>query len=150
MLAGAKPAYIKAKAVAVIPACTRMIEGAQADTPHDRAVLYYDRGIAYKNEKQFDRALADYSDAIKLDPKYAHAYLNRALVYASNGDYARSIADSSAAIKLDPTNMLPYLNRGLAYRSQRNFDAAIADFTEANDNSALSSCCCCSCLDMQF
>jgi lipoprotein NlpI len=108
-----------------------MIDGAEADTPHDRAVLFYDRGIAYKNEKQFDRALADYSEAIKLDPKHAHAYLNRALVYASTGDSARAIADSSAAIKLDPTNMLPYLTRGLAYRSQRNFDAAIADLTKA-------------------
>ncbi len=115
----------------VIPACTRMIEESQADTPHDRAVLYYDRGIAYKNEKHFDRAIADYSEAIKLDPRYSHAYPNRALVYASTGDFAGSIADSSEAIKLDPTNMLPYLNRGLAYRSLRNFDAAIADFTKA-------------------
>ena len=117
----------------VIPACTRMIETADAhgDTPHDRAVVYYDRGLAYKNQKQLDRALADFSDAIKLDPRYAHPYVNRALIYASTGDFARSVADSSEAIKLDPTNALPYLNRGIAYRSQRNFDAAIADFSKA-------------------
>ena len=114
----------------IIPACTKLAEDAN-DTPRNRAIAYYDRGNAYKNLKDYDRALSDYSEALKLDPQYAHAYLNRGWVYAAKNDAARSIADSTRAIELDPTEKLAYLDRGLAYRFQRNFDAAIADYSQA-------------------
>jgi tetratricopeptide (TPR) repeat protein len=114
----------------IIPACTKLVED-KSDTPHNRAVAYYDRGNAYKNTQDYDHALADYSEALALDPTYAHAYLNRGLVYAAKNDAARSIADSSRSIELDPAQKLAYLNRALAYRFQRNFVAAIADYNQA-------------------
>jgi tetratricopeptide (TPR) repeat protein len=114
----------------VIPACTRLAEDA-GDTPHNRAVAYYDRANAYKSQRDYDRALADYSAALALEPKCAHAYLNRSWVYAAKNDAVHSIADSSRAIELDPTNPLAYLNRGLAYRFLPNYAAAIADYNKA-------------------
>ena len=114
----------------VIPACTKMAED-RTDTPHNRAVAYYDRGNAYKDLKDYDRALADYGDALKLDPRYAHAYLNRGFVYAAKNDADHALADLNRSIQLDPGGTLAYFNRGIVYRvGKHNADAAIADFTE--------------------
>jgi len=48
-----------------------------------------------------DRAIADYSEAIRLDPKHAIAYCNRGDGYRSIYDYGRAIADYDEAIRLD-------------------------------------------------
>lgn len=115
----------------VIPACTRMTQD-RSDTPHNRAVAFYDRGNAYKNRQEFDRAITDYSDAIKLDPQYAHAYLNRGHVYASKGDVPHALADLGRSIQLDPQEPVAYANRGIVYRlDKHDDDAAIADLTQA-------------------
>lgn len=113
----------------ILAACTHMIAHSADESPHNRAVLFYDRGNAYKNLKQFDRAFADYSDALKLDPNYGHAYVNRAYVDAARGDAALALADGTKAIALDPNDAMAYFNRGLVYQAQKNRDAAIADFS---------------------
>src|SRR3974390_567511 len=41
------------------------------------AVAYNNRGNAYDDKGQYDRALADYNKALDLNPKYAEAYYNR-------------------------------------------------------------------------
>jgi tetratricopeptide (TPR) repeat protein len=114
----------------IIPACTKLAED-RSDTPHNRAVAYYDRGNAYKNRQQYDRALADYSDALKLDPKYAHAYLNRGISFAGKGDSRSALADLTHAIQLDPGQKFAYFNRGLVYRAEGDYRAAIADYDAA-------------------
>src|SRR5262245_39243645 len=44
---------------------------------------YYDRGVAYASEQAFDEALADFSDAIRLDPKMTDALKARAHVFGA-------------------------------------------------------------------
>lgn len=55
----------------------------------------------YREKGDYDRAIADFDEAIRLDPKYAHAYENRAKAYASKGDYDRANTDRNEAIRLD-------------------------------------------------
>lgn len=57
-----------------LAACKEMIRWAA----HDAATLYH-RGSAYHNERDLDRAINNYSAAIKLDPRYARAFINRAV-----------------------------------------------------------------------
>ncbi len=78
-----------------------------------------------------DRAIADYTATIRLDPAHANAYYNRGNSYSSKGDTERAIADYSATIRLDPGYANAYYNRGNAYRNKGNTDRAIADYTEA-------------------
>jgi len=58
--------------------------------------------------------IADYSEAIRLDPKNAVAYGNRGMAYYGNSDLDRAIADFDEAIRLDPKDATAYNNRGAA------------------------------------
>ena len=76
------------------------------------------------------QAIADESEAIKLDPLEPEYYDNRGLSYAENGDYDRALIDFNEAIRLRPqANFLT--NRGDTYNHQRNYDRAIADYDRA-------------------
>ena len=44
-------------------------------------VAYVNRARSYSDKKDYDRAIADYSEAIKLDPRLATAYNLRGLAY---------------------------------------------------------------------
>ena len=45
------------------------------------AEAYNDRGIAYNDLGQHQRAIQDYDEAIWINPQYKYAYRNLALVY---------------------------------------------------------------------
>src|SRR5262245_39755134 len=66
------------------------------------AWAYAARGAAYWGKGDFDRAIADCDEAIRLAPKYAWAYHTRGNAYRMKGDFDRAIADASEAIRLDP------------------------------------------------
>ena len=53
------------------------------------ALSFRNRGDAYTNKGDHDRALADYNEAIRLDPKSALALSDRGVAYANKGDYNR-------------------------------------------------------------
>ena len=55
--------------------CATIINGLH-ETNHNRATAYNNRGIAYGEKFEYDRAIADYNRAIQLDPKLAFAYYN--------------------------------------------------------------------------
>ena len=87
--------------------------------------------IAYRSKGENDRAIADYNEALRLDPKNAIAYANRGLAYRDKGDTDRAIADYTEAIRLDPKNARAYVNRGLAYEKLADFARARADYNTA-------------------
>jgi tetratricopeptide (TPR) repeat protein len=92
---------------------------------------YLNRGGFYRKQKQFDRAIADYSLLIKNHPDWASlAYGDRALAYNDKGDYDRAIADLSKAIESRPTAAYLYRNRAIVYQNKRSYDRAIADFNK--------------------
>ncbi|WP_051390054.1 tetratricopeptide repeat protein [Bradyrhizobium sp. Ec3.3] len=94
-------------------------------------MAYSNRGNAYQDKGDLDRAIADHSQALALDPKNAPAYNNRGNAYALKGDLDRAIADYNQAIAIDPKSAKPYNNRGRAYRDKGNLDRAIADYSQA-------------------
>ena len=78
------------------------------------AKAYNNRGVAYYKKGDYDRAIADYNEALRLDPKDASAYNNRGSAYAGEGDHDRAIADYNEALRLDPKYVYAYYNRGSA------------------------------------
>ncbi len=126
---------LKGSGDTAIRACSRIIKSGRAFgkpiSKEDLAITYSNRGIAYNNMGNYDRAIADYDTAIKLNPKFANAYNNRGFAYYRKRQYDRSIADYDNAIKLNPKYARAYGNRGVAYYRKRQYDRAIADFRKA-------------------
>jgi tetratricopeptide (TPR) repeat protein len=96
----------------------------------DLALVFWDRGNAYYAKKDYDRAIADYGEAIRLD-NIAKAFDNRGRAYDDKKDYDRAIADCSEAIRLDPNFAMAFNNRGNAYNDKNDYDRAIADYNFA-------------------
>ncbi|WP_293347462.1 MULTISPECIES: serine protease [unclassified Microcoleus] len=92
---------------------------------------YVNRGSLYGGKGDYDNALKDYNEAIKLDPKNAIAYSNRGDVYYNKGDYDNALKVYTEAIKLDPKYAIAYSNRGNLYREKGDYDNALKDFNEA-------------------
>jgi len=78
-----------------------------------------------------DKTIADYTQAIRLDPNNSSAYIHRGYVYYAKGDYNRAIADYDQAIKLAPNREDAYNNRGYVYADKGDLNAAIADYDQA-------------------
>ena len=89
------------------------------------------RGNAYSTKGQYDRAIANYDQAIRLNPNYAIAFYNRGYAWRAKGEYDRSIADYDQVIRLDPNFSAAFNNRGTAYDDKKDFDRAIADYDQA-------------------
>jgi tetratricopeptide (TPR) repeat protein len=94
-----------------IAACTAILNS-NAYTEEKKAVAHYDRGIAYNNEEQYDRAIRDFDRVIKFSPSYVDAYNNRGLAYKDKGQYDRAIQDFDKAISIRPDFERAYNNRG--------------------------------------
>jgi tetratricopeptide (TPR) repeat protein len=88
------------------------------------------RGNAYDDNGDHGRALADYAQAILIDPNFDSAYLNRGITYENLHQYGAAIVDLTQAIRLRP-NAHAFLNRGNAYASIGNHQAAQADWAQA-------------------
>jgi tetratricopeptide (TPR) repeat protein len=79
----------------------------------------------------YDRAIADFTQAITLDPKNKFILWERGVAYADKGDYDKAMADYGQAIRLDPEYAPAYNSRGNAYARKGDFDRAIADLDQA-------------------
>src|ERR1700730_17605619 len=113
-----------------IAACSRMI-ASNALKGAELASAFSNRGVAYKRKGDLDRAIADYDEAIKINPKNGIAFINRGLGYLKKGDLDRTIADLSDIIRLYPKFAMGYGNRGEAYLRKGELDRALADLNEA-------------------
>lgn len=112
-----------------LKSCSALINSAK-ESPSNRAIAYIRRALLWRSKGDPDRGLADFSEAIRLDPSPA-AYFNRAMTWRhQKGDHARAVADFSHAINRDPKMTLAYFNRALSYADLKDFDRAIVDYNE--------------------
>jgi len=51
---------------------------------------------------RYDRAIADFNQAVKIDPSFARAYINRGITLHRNSDFDRAFADVDQAIRTNP------------------------------------------------
>lgn len=91
-----------------------------------------DRGrLNDKLKGKYKQAIADYTKAIEINPRYADAYNSRGLAYASRNDFSHAETDLSHALEINPWLVGAYNNRGFLYDYSGEYDKSIADYTQA-------------------
>jgi tetratricopeptide (TPR) repeat protein len=113
-----------------IRGCTAIIDHNTA-SQSELAKVYYNRGVAYDNKEQHDRAIKDYDKAITLNPKYAEVYNNRGIAYTKKGKADRAIVDFDKAIALNSKFANAFYHRGIAYDDKGEYDRAVPDYVRA-------------------
>ena len=96
----------------------------------DYADAYNNRGVAYKNNRQYQQAIDDYNQAIRLKPDYADTYNNRGVCYYAIGQYERAIMDYREAIRLRTDYANAYNNIGIAYHKLGQYERAMKNYVE--------------------
>jgi len=91
------------------------------------AAVYQQRGYAAATNKQFQDAVNDYSEAIKLKPEDARIYEQRAAVEMKLNDNDKALADYSEAIKLKPNEARYYAYRSYIYELKGDVKSSMAD-----------------------
>jgi tetratricopeptide (TPR) repeat protein len=115
-----------------IAGCTRILQDAN-EPVHNRAVANEKIGLAYAAKGDFERAVSNFSEAIRLDRKFASAYYNRALAYQMRNDYDRAIADYNEAIRLNPKYAAAYQGRGITKQKKGDASGGDADIAKARE-----------------
>ncbi len=78
-----------------------------------------------------DKAIADFTKAIAIDPKSGDAFMNRGNVWYAKKEFDKAITDFDEAIRIDPRLAFAYFGRGTAWHMKDQIDSAIADYSEA-------------------
>lgn len=95
----------------------------------DDAQSHIDAGIAHADSNDYGKAIAEFSEAIRLTTGRAYeCYVRRADAYARTGEFDRASADYRMAIGLDPNFDVAYAMRGEMYAQQGEYDMAIVNY----------------------
>jgi tetratricopeptide (TPR) repeat protein len=113
-----------------IEACSAVISAGLVDR-NDLATAFKNRGNAYDDEGQYDRAIQDYDHAIAINPNDADALNNRGTSYRAKGQYELAIQDYDLAISLIPKNAMTLNNRCFAKALAGEGEQGLADCNES-------------------
>ena len=97
----------------------------------DLGAAHFDRGLAWADSGEYDKAIADYNDAIRFNPHLVDAYHSRGVAWVKKGEYDKAIADFNLAIRYNAQDAESLDGRGVAWLNKGEYDKAVADFNEA-------------------
>src|SRR5689334_11343921 len=87
----------------VIASCSVVI-GRRLAESEDLATAYKNRGNAYDDQGDYQRAIEDYGQALAINPLDAEAFNSRGATFTALGQYDRAIADFDQAVQLNATS----------------------------------------------
>jgi tetratricopeptide (TPR) repeat protein len=98
---------------------------------HASVAAYNLRGSAYYDKGEYDIAISDFNDALRIGPPSGIIFHNRGNAWRATGEYAKAIADYDQSIKAGPPSAFSWQNRGISKRALGDLDGALADINEA-------------------
>jgi tetratricopeptide (TPR) repeat protein len=117
-------------AISSVPRERRLAASAEACSAGDICETADDYSIRAGDclkEGDYDRAISELTEAIRLDPMLASAFLLRADAFCDKADLNRAIADYSEAIRLDSSCLAAYMGRAKAMIRDCKFKHAMVD-----------------------
>jgi protein O-mannosyl-transferase len=97
----------------------------------DNYVAYWNRGLFFDDQKNYEGALKDYSNAIRCNPTDDKYYNNRGAIRKMQGNIQEALEDFNNAIKINPKSPEPYANRATIHASRSNLKQALHDYQKA-------------------
>ncbi len=94
--------------------------------------LYYSRGLANHRKGDYDQAIRDYDEAIRINPEDANAYNNRCWTYGLMHRPDEALRDCNQSLRLRPDNAPTLDSRALIYWSRGDEDKARDDLEHAS------------------
>lgn len=117
-----------------IAACTTIIKsGHKTQTDKSLAQAYTYRGNGYVDKGELHEAIADFNQAVKLDPKRADAFAGRGVAYYMLRDYQHAKQDLDVALQLNPGDALNWAWRSRAKAQLNDAAGANADMARAHE-----------------
>jgi tetratricopeptide (TPR) repeat protein len=95
------------------------------------ATDYFLRGLGKDESGDYRAALADYNQAITINPKFSEAYNNRANLKDKLNDIQGALADYNQAITINPKDSEAYFNRALLKNKLNDIQGALSDYNQA-------------------
>lgn len=95
------------------------------------ALAYKNRGQAYLEKGDLERAMEDTQKALSLDPDYGDALNNRGSIHLRQGNREAAWADFTRAVEADPLQADAWYNRGTLLIDENRNSEALPDLTEA-------------------
>ena len=112
-----------------IAGCSWLLRSGQEGI-NDQVRALVQRGNAYAIMGQRERGIADFSEAIRLDPRSLVAFYSRANSRMALGEHPGAIADFEAVLGLNKDFWQGLTGRGSAYLAQGRLPAAMQDFDQ--------------------
>ena len=110
-----------------------------ADLPSLSFADYYQRGDTAYHQKDYEEAVANFTEATKKNPQSAKGYINLGNAQYNLNNYEAALTNYNQALKLNPQEVKAYISRGNAYYMladyssdpDKEYKQAIADFNAA-------------------
>lgn len=113
-----------------VKGCSAVVEQGR-ETAKYTSMAYGVRGLVYRHYFKYDQAIADFSEALRLQPENFFILTNRGETFGLKGDWASTIEDYDLAIKIDPNFSEAWEGRGYARLKLGHADQALDDFDTA-------------------
>ena len=111
----------------------------------DESKVHFEQGNIYLNQEQWDKAIAEYTKSIELNPVFANAYAKRALASLLEQEYNQTmdclgkaaIQDAEKAFELNPAVELDkrlaraYVFQGDCYHFNMDYEESLIYYTKA-------------------
>ena len=123
----------------IIRICSQALEkGGMND--ENRSIVTSNRGLGYLRDKQFDKAIVDFSDALLIHSRNPYSFNFRGEAWREKKNLDRAFADFEQALRIDPAFTGAIYNRGITFEQQGDTSSARAEYRKAlatTGNSAL-------------
>ena len=100
-------------------------------TENQNAYLHYLAGIKFDSDSDYEDAIKEFSQALKLDKNFSEAYDKRGVVFTKMLMFGKALKDLSKAIELNSNFSEAFNHRGIVYYCLLEYKKSLADYNKA-------------------